>query len=438
MSTRLSKTTPPATAGVTVRRARRPIPARPSMKPRVLRAALGMVLLVLTVALYPRPEAGGSSALRDPGNGTGPLGAGESGRLPAGAAAKGAEGPARPAPEAADLPAGVPESATRAQPGDEPVAPYPWLLPDAVRSTHQRLQNPVTAQLEDADLSKVLDLLREASGVTVLLRGQAAGFAGSCNMSFADAPAQMLLDFLRDLWGLDYRIEDDGTVTIAGVGEIEPLEALDVLGRLDAAKQTRTGDENLPAWFKEQEKLHTDAIRSARINWTGGESTIAEIFRCIHQESGTYVSLMTGQRDLQGPDARSFALAAREQSVEEIMRDLAERSGLELYAASNGVFLLDPSEAASWRERENLQVKSIVDTLSRPVSFSAEGIRGDRLAQVLAERAGIEVVPDASVWNRSRLLEVPPGEQRLEDVLNYMSRQSGVQWRLINGVVYVF
>ena len=42
------------------------------------------------------------------------------------------------------------------------------------------------------------------------------------------------------------------------------------------------------------------------------------------------------------------------------------------------------------------------------------------------------------VWNRAEPLPVPLGGRRFDEVLNYVTLQAGLKWRLVEGVVYLY
>jgi len=344
--------------------------------------------------------------------------------------------PVQPAP-VEDATGPAPAAAAVAAAVDAP-RPYPWQLSDRVRATFEKLLTPIS-NIQDSDGS-MADLIRkfaESAGVELRFEGLDPDSLSRLSFTCVGITALSGLDMVKDMGRLSWTIAEDGAVVVMPAGKAAGNEAFGVLAALKGAQERPTGEEGYPAQVRAADEKWSGWLKTQTVKFTGGSITPAQALERIQQETAAYIGLFSKRNELRGPDAPRIVVAPGENRVDTVLQEIAKACGLAVHVNNGGPALLDPDQDREWSDQRERTLRGIEETLSRRITFAGDRIRGDRLAEAIKAGTGLDAILDESVWSREDLV-APAGERRFDEALGLLGQDNGLQWRLLNGVVYVF
>jgi len=320
--------------------------------------------------------------------------------------------------------------------------PYPWRASEAAQSTAARLAVSLAdLDFSDTGLFDALDFFRESWSIQSRLEG-VDGNALRVTIRTIDLPlANCLGLIIIRMHDLAYAVDEDGVVVIGPKGTVAPNDALEATQYLEGARTLEVGDETLAERRAADARAMSDATRSVTMNLAFDEAPIEDVVAYLQEASGLHVvmagcSYRTPFRTSTGgaPKVSLHGIL----TVEEALHKLAEQAdGAVVY--ENGLVTIDSRENAEERTtwlRE--QEEAIQRLMTSRVSFDAPEIAGWQLAAELQRQTGVPVRVEESVWMQEEPIHAPIGAHRLRESLDYVAAQSGLEWRLVKGTVYLF
>ncbi|MBI5368799.1 MAG: hypothetical protein HZA54_17315 [Planctomycetes bacterium] len=315
---------------------------------------------------------------------------------------------------------------------------FPWTRTPETCETLRAWAARIEVNSTDATLTEVLDIICSAAGI-------AYRFVGECRkeekISF-HAREMMTENCLRLLvrqYGLVCDVGADGVLVI-GPEEVVPVnEPLKAARGLERAQRLKSGAEKFAAELAREEQKMTEALRAERTDLEVEGATLADAIARLRVGTKANILLHGSLSSSPAPDPpRRISFRGGNRTLDEVLREVAALAGLDLVFESGVVLLNKAEEVADLRRRNEAKSAHIAELLARPVAFAGGTVEGYDLSGVLKAQTGIEVVVDESVWNREAALPVAPGARPLGEALDDVCGRSGLQWRLLEDVLYVF
>ncbi len=369
--------------------------------------------------------------------------------------------PAGPAHSAPRTPAASPGEEPTKSPGLEPrrqvdssapaivhsaaeASPYPWTMSPAALQTLQQLERILEpgTDVRYATFVRVIDLLQaleKATGVRFRLEEERLGLralGGYFNSS--GTPATELLETLLLPKRLAWTIDADGTVRVGSAHQMRVDPAIGVRRSLAKARLLECGDQDrseVRARRREQTRARLHGLPVVTIET---ETEIAEVVERIRREVGVSLALHAGSPPGAGGEPVRVTLPRRNGSLEDTLRDLAAGAGLVLRYEEGHVALLPPEDHERRRLAEARLEGAIREILDTPVEVAPGSGGRSGWIETLGAASGRKIVLSEEVWERAASLSIPSGRWTLQEAMDRISLQSGVTWRLVNGVIFVY
>jgi len=304
-------------------------------------------------------------------------------------------------------------------------------------TAYRKLSTPVDGNLDCAGFHEVLEYLSKAAGVKFDL-DPALTEKPEINLACTGASVAQWLDLIGDMYELSWTVAENGVVRIGADGQYQLPEAFEVRARLDQAAAMPKGEEAYEADLRAGEARWRDWARDTRLKLDAGAVRLLDLPPLIQKQTGAYVGILSNRTS--GPNDVNKAqvtLDGTERPAEELLADLARQAGLELFIAQHGVSLADAAMAAQMRKTSEQILARVRGILDREVDYDGAPIAGHRLAGFLKTLSGAEVVPAPQVWNLESPISAPAGRRKVGDLLPYLARAGGFEWRIVNGVLYL-
>lgn len=328
-------------------------------------------------------------------------------------------------------PAGASRPAAPAAGG---LPPYPWALSPAVRATEDRL----THQLADMEFTDAMldDILAEVSrllGVPVELLDRAAG---EKRITFQMRGILLLhvLKLLVRQYSLDFAIAEDGRIVVGAPGAVQDPPAIATLRTLQRARESEAGEERSTS--AEADRQVEEQLRRTGMSVDFREAPLADAVSFVRETAG--INIVIALQDPERVMAAKVTLSRQGMTAGEVLNELARQAECDVVIDRGLATILTREEAEAARARHAAAVAQVEGVLSRHVAFDGPELPAHRWATALREQTGTGIVVSEEIWTRAEALPLPTGGGRLDEALNHAARQAGWQWRLMNGVVYVY
>lgn len=372
------------------------------------------------------------------------------------AVAPGAVPPARPAPTAPKRPVARPaipagdardriritvrpamgrRDAPAAAPAGRP--PYRWGLTPETRATVHALGGEIDLDYTDASLTEVLDAVSEKVGVRFRLVGS-CGEDRRITFQTRELRADSCLRLLVRQYGLILEVAPDGEILVGPEADVPANEALRAARRLERARGTESGDEKYAVRMAELERKMTEELRARRIDVDADGLGLTDAIALLREGSKVNLVIQGDAQALEDEKALHISFRGGNRTMDEVLREVAAQAGLDLEPESGVVMLVDREVVATHRQQTEAHIAHVAEVLARRVAFDGASVEGHRLVDVVKAQTGLEVLVDEAVWNRAEALPVAPGSRALAETLDDICRRSGLQWRLLDDVLYIF
>lgn len=331
-------------------------------------------------------------------------------------------------------PAG-PESAFAGDPDAERPA-YPWALSRGMIDALERLQKPVSLSFTDARLADILAQMQDLLGLTITLVPCKVA-EKTITFQMKEISAENCLRLLTRQYGLTFAVTPEGQVLVGPEDQVPAAEELRVHQQLRWARE-HAGDEAVI----EVERAETkgwEALRAQTINLPGVEGNQADGAQLLSERAGVNIIIdRTEDSELPGQPVRLAPSAADGTDVEAVLLELARQTGSGLVHEDGVVRILPVESEDLLRERRQARMAAVRDVLDRQIALERAAVPAWQLLRQVQEQAGLPVYCPEALWLRTEPVIVPTGACSLEQVLQKLQQDNGLQWRLRDGVLVIF
>lgn len=310
---------------------------------------------------------------------------------------------------------------------------YPWRISPAVWAAEEKLRWPISLDVTDGTLQQVLDRIEAECGVTID-RSRIGEEMRRITFQMQEIPAANALSLLLRQYDLRSAIADDGTLRIGRDGEISDLPEVSARHGLERAMQVEAGDEDFGRPTEMDRRIDSQ-LRESTLTLDMKDAPLTDAVAFFREYVPVNVILDATDSD---PAASLVTVGLSGRSADEVLREIARQAGRDVIV-ERGVVMLVPLEQAAKQAADRAGRMAKIDAeLATRVALDGTELPGHRLAEEIGRQTGRTVIVSEEVWTRAEPLRVPRGDRPLREVLDYVTRQAELRWRLVDGVFYVY